>query len=301
MTSEAGGRRWAAAGPGGGDVAYRMQSLGYRPVEIALDESVSIWTLFRLWLWAILAWFAVLVFFGVIFVIVYFSSDPDPFSGNTPGAGIWIAGNVFSFVAFWVVLLASRIDEPIGEWKTLVEDKFAAADSAYATIYGSLGRRSIPVQANAMRVRSDILSPEVVNNRLLITERSYTVYVSVFGYGTSLYIGWSMWRSRRGATLIGHFIKDMIGGIIGRAGSINQLLRTERVRAMREAVHSAVREGADVAIQGIEVPIAATFGGDVPVQDLRAGNAVQGGNAATNGYAPTPQPPFGYGGNTPGA
>ena len=101
-------------------------------------------------------------------------------------------------------------------------------------------------------MRSDVLAAEAVNNRLVITERTYVAYVSVFGFGTSLYVGWMMWRSRRGATLIGQFLKDLIGGILGRSGIINQMLRTEKVRAMREAVHSAVREGVDAAVAGIE-------------------------------------------------
>jgi NADH:ubiquinone oxidoreductase subunit 6 (subunit J) len=282
-------RQWAAAGPNGGDVAYRMQSLTYKPIELSLDESVSLATLLRLWLWAFLASAVVWVFFFVIWMLVAASSDTteSSFSDGIPGQGVLTVGAVLSFVVFWVVLLASRIDEPIDEWKSLVEDKYAAATSAYAAIYGSLRRRSIPVNANAMRIRSDVLDPEIVNNRLVITERSYTVYVSVFPFGTSLYLGWMMWRSRRGATLIGHFVKDMVGGIIGRAGIVNQMLRTEKVRAMREAVHSAVREGAEVAVQGIEVPIAATFGQDVPVQDLRT--------AAGSMPAPMPVPGPNYG------
>jgi hypothetical protein len=92
-----------------------------------------------------------------------------------------------------------------------------------------------------------------------------------------------MWRSRRGAILIGHFIKDLFGGMLGRTGSLNQMLRTEWVRAMREAVHATVREGAEVAMQGVVVPMAATFGQEVPVQDLRGG-------AMGSGYAPAPMP-----------
>ena len=279
------GSRWAATAPGGGDVAYRMQSLTYKPIELGLDEGVPLLTLVRLFVWAFLASLAVSVFFGVLFLIAYLASDPNPFTGQTPGGSILIVGYVLSFIAFWVVLLGARIDEPIAEWKTLLEDKFAAADSAYAAIYGSFGRHSTPVSAGAVRVRSDLLAPETVNNRLMITERSYTVYVSVFPYGTSLYIGWTMWRSRRGAVVLGHYVKDLVGGLVGRAGSINQMLRTERVRAMREAVHAAVREGAEVAMQGVEVPIATTFGYDLPVQDLR------GGQPDRPGPAPVPAGP----------
>lgn len=275
------------------DTAYRMQTLRYRPVEIGLDEGVPLSTLVRLFVWAIVTSFLVSVVFFVLFAIVYAFSDNSPFDTDLPGSGLLLTGSVFSFVAFWLVLLGARIDEPIAEWKTLIEDRFAAADSTYAAIYGTLRGRGIPVEASAERVRSDVLGREVVNNRLLITERAYTVFVTVFPYGTSLYTGWTMWRRRRGATILGHFLKDLAGGFSGRAGAVNQMLRTERVRAMREAVHAAVREGAEAAVQGIEVPLTAAFGQDLPVYDLGAPDGPAQPPAPP--AAPTPAGPAGPG------
>ena len=56
---------WAAAGPAGGDTAYRMQTLRFQPVEMSLDESVSLATLFNLWLRAavisVCVWFVFLL------------------------------------------------------------------------------------------------------------------------------------------------------------------------------------------------------------------------------------------------
>jgi hypothetical protein len=278
----------------GGDVAYRMQTLRYRPVEIGLDEGVPLTTLVRLFVWAFVASFLVSVLFFVLFAIVYLFSDTGPLDTDLPGSGLLLIGSVLSFVAFWLVLLGARVDEPIAEWKTLIEDRFAAADSTYAAIYGTLRGRGIPVDASAERVRSDVLGREVVNNRLVITERAYTVFVTVFPYGTSLYTGWTMWRRRRGATILGHFLKDLAGGFAGRAGAINQMLRTERVRAMREAVHAAVREGAEAAVRGADVPLAAAFGQDLPVHDL----SIPAGQPPTAPPAPAgPGGPGSWGGD----
>jgi hypothetical protein len=252
----------------GGDTAYRMQTLRYRPVEIGLDEGVPLTTLVRLFVWAFVASFLVSVVFTVLFAIVYLFSNSGPLDTGVPGSDLLLIGSVLSFVAFWLVLLGARIDEPIAEWKTLIQDRFAAADSAYAAIYATLRGRGIPVDASAERVRSDVLGREVVNNRLVITERAYAVFVTVFPYGTSLYAGWTMWRRRRGVTILGYFLKDLVGGFAGRSGAINQMLRTERVRAMREAVHAAVREGVEAAVQGIDVPLTTAFGQDLPVHDL---------------------------------
>jgi hypothetical protein len=279
-------RPWAAAGPGGGDTAYRTQSLKYTPVELSLDESVPFMTLFRLWLSAVVVSWIVFMIFVLLWLFTggAKSSSTDAFgNSNGPNIALLSVGALISFIMFWVVLLFSRIPEPIAEWKVLLEGKSAAAESAYAAIYGSLARRRIPVNAVPARVRSDVLTPEIVNNRLIISERGYVAYATVFAYGTSLYVGWTMWRNRMGAQLIWTFIKDMIGGMFGRSGVINQMLRTEKVRAMREAVHSAVREGVEVAIQGVEVSIVSTFGYEIPIQDLTV--------PTPSPSAPAPQPP----------
>lgn len=263
---------WAAAGPSGGDTAYRTQSLKFIPMETSLDESVPLRALFDLWLRAavisISAW---LVFFLIWFVAIVNSLNTSRLSSDDDASGaakLFTVGMFLAIALFWVLLLLPQIEEPIAEWRVLLEGKAEAAGSAYAAIYGSLARRRIPVDAAAVRIRSDVFSREVVNNRLLISERSYVVYVTVFPYGTSLYVGWTMFRNRRGAVLIGIFLKDFVGSVVGRTGLDSQMLRTEKVRAMREAVHSAVREGVEVAVLGIEVPMAETFGHEVPIQGL---------------------------------
>jgi hypothetical protein len=279
-TTDALDGRWAAAGPAGEDIAYRTQSLKFSGVELALDESVPLMTLFRLWLYAAVAsWTVGFLFF--LFAVVDAIGSSGSSSGSSGGFAsdsgsgttgldgpflLLMVGWLLSFIVFWLVLLLVRIQEPVAEWKTLIEGKAAAAESSYAAIYHSLSRRRIPVGVTANRIRSDVLTAESVNNRLLITERTYIAYVSVFAFGTSLYVGWTMWRSRRGFTLVGQFVKDLVGGLLGRGGIVNQMLRTERVRAMREAVHSAVREGVDAAVAGINMPIAATFGYELPIE-----------------------------------
>ncbi|GAA3456652.1 adhesin [Dactylosporangium matsuzakiense] len=258
--------QWGAAGAPDEDIAYRTQSLKFRGIELALDESVSAQAIVRLWLYAAAASITV---FMVFFVLALFALIGGGASGSTAGfAGFGIMlplGGLAGFVAFWLVLLLAKFQEPVAEWKTLIEGKAAAAESSYAAIYHSLARRRIPVGVTARRIRSDLLN-ESVNNRLIVTERTYVAYVSVFAFGTSLYVGWMMWRNRRGASLIAQFVKDLVGSMLGRTGIINQMLRTERVRAMREAVHSAVREGVDAAVDGIQMPIAATFGYEIPIE-----------------------------------
>ncbi|MDX3588078.1 MULTISPECIES: hypothetical protein [Streptomyces] len=271
---------WAASGAVGPNVAYRNQTLQYRDVELSFDESVEFRTVRQLWFQAAVASF--LVFFVLGLLPALLAGDVDAVS----------PGLILSIIAFWLVFLLVRQNEPISEWKTLLEDKAAASSSAYATIYGALTSRRIPVSAVPARIRSDI-APEVVHNRLVVTSGRYVAYVTVFAYGTSLYVGWTMWRSRSGAVVIGHFVKDVVGSMLNRTGSLNQMLRTDRPRAMREAVHSAAREGVEIAIQGIEVPLASTFGQEPPVQSAPV-PAAPPGPPAPPVYPASAQPTPGY-------
>ncbi|MFC5147516.1 hypothetical protein [Streptomyces aureoversilis] len=254
----AGPAGWAASAASGPNGSYRNQTLKYQQVELSFDESVTLRTVFGLW--ATAAFASILVTLTVsLFVLL--TNDWDLDAAET---GLNVGGTL-GFIIFWVILLFSSFTEPVSEWRTLLEDKAQASPSAYAAIYGALSHRRIPVTAVPSRIRSDILQPEVVSNRLVVSSGRYVAYISVFEYGTSLYLGWTMWRIRPGAVIIGTYFKDLVGGFFGRTGDVNQMLRTERPRAMREAVHSAVREGVEIAVQGIEVPIASTFGQDLPI------------------------------------
>ncbi|MEU9999312.1 hypothetical protein [Streptomyces sp. NPDC050848] len=267
---------WAATGAMGPNAAYRNQTMRYEDVELSFDESVPFRTVFQLWFQAFVVSLLVFMIFGLLPALM---SDSGPFDAEDDLG----TGQILGTIAFWIVLLAAHINEPVSEWKTLLEDKHAASSSAYAAIYGALARRQIPVSAVPVRIRSDIM-PEVVNNRLVIKSGRYIAYVTVFGYGTSLYVGWTMWRNRSGAVIIGHFLKDLVGGMFNRTGSINQMLRTEKPRAMREAVHSAAREGVETAVQGIEVPLVSTFGQEPPIQS----GATATEQATKNGSGPVP-------------
>ncbi|MGK5549731.1 hypothetical protein ACSNOH_34165, partial [Streptomyces sp. URMC 127] len=249
---------WAASGATGPNGSYRNQTLKYQPIELGFDESVTLRTVLGHWATAACTAFAVWLFFGLFGLL---TSDFD----FEEAGGAFSTGGILSVIVFWFIFLFSGSTEPISEWRTLLEDKAEASSSAYAAIYGALSQRRIPVTAVPSRIRSDVFQPEVVSNRLVVSSGRYVTYVSVFAYGTSLYLGWTMWRIRPGWHIVGTYFKDLIGSFRGRTGDVNQMLRTERPRAMREAVHSAVREGVEIAVQGIEVPIASTFGQDLPI------------------------------------
>jgi hypothetical protein len=135
---------------------------------------------------------------------------------------------------FWVVLLASKVTEPIGEWRALLPDRAGQSESYYRVIATVLRRRELPIIPQ-LRV---IQQAGRVKHTIVLSENEYQAYVTVFPYGTSLYVGWQMWRRRSGARLIKRALVDRVTG----SNLVTAMLRTDRARAVREAVHLACRE-----------------------------------------------------------
>jgi len=218
----------AGPAPFDADSLYLQKTLRHEPMELALDDSVSPRTfrilMARAWLvWA--AVFIVLGFFGGL--------------RAASGAGLSLLGVAFlaSIAAFWVVLLTSKVTEPIGEWRTLLADRAGQSEYYYRMINAVLRRRRLPITP---RLRSIQLSTEgrPVKHTIELSENEYQTYATVFPYGTSLYVGWQMWRRRSGAQVVKRALVDLVKG----ADLVTVMLRTDRARAVREAVHLACRE-----------------------------------------------------------
>jgi hypothetical protein len=161
--------------------------------------------------------------------------------------------------------------EGLSEWEILIDGKAAAADSAYAAIYATMAQRQFPVRTSTRRFSS--AGDPSVNNFLIVQDGTSILYVSVFAYGTGLYIGWSMWHKRSPFRMMLRFLYDTFGGIFGRQQDFAGVLGSQRIRALRESVHSAVRESVDAVNNNLQVSVTATFGHDIPVERIDLGSS----------------------------
>ncbi|WP_432096027.1 hypothetical protein [Streptomyces sp. bgisy100] len=280
---------------GDGNAAYLDKTLRHGDMELSLAEGVSGRFILFLVLRAFFA--SVLVamvpaFIGLISLMAdlggsseyggYGSSSSD---GGAAGAAWLMFAFIASTAAFWLVLLASRVREPLGAWRVLLADREDRATSVYSQIRGTLRLRRSPLAVQERRIRTGGRGAESISHRLVLDDGPYTAYVSVFGYGSSLYLGWTMWRSRRGAALFAQFVGDLFRGVLGQNTPEKQMMRADRPQAMREAVHLACREGLFVAIEGIDVPDSYGFPQGLPPvvdEDVPAAPAP----------APVPVPPM---------
>lgn len=210
------------------DGAYLQQTLRHEPMELGLDDSVSLRTVALLFLRAYVVW---IISFFILAIIGIFASV------NSGNGYIALFLFIISIVIFWVVLLGSKVTEPIGEWRVLLADRAGSAESYHRVIATVLNRRHLPIGYQLRRIElSGTGRP--VKHTIVLFENEYQAYVTVFPYGTSLYVGWQMWRRRSGAQLIARALSDRVNA----AGLVTAMLRTDRARAMREAVHLACRE-----------------------------------------------------------
>lgn len=267
---------------GDSDAAYLDKTLLHREGEVSFDDAVHWKVLLTVWLRAAVVAFGVLLLFGFIGLMAL-AGDPGS------GLGIMGIGLQIAMIAFVAVFLASKVSEPVGEWRVLLPDRGVHAESAYAEIARVAQEGRLPVVPVFRRIRTGGRDPRVTH-RMALRDGSYVAYLSVFAYGTGLYVGWVMWRDRRGTELVRQFVSDFVRGF-GGTDTERVMMRAEPPRAMREALHAAARAGVYVAVDGRAVAPGAAFPHGFPQieEDTAAPVPVQAQEPTP--MAPPPVPP----------
>lgn len=284
-------RTLAAVGSAEANETYlglRMAYRGANEVETDLSGQVSTNEALSIIFRALLGAVVTLLLFSLPAGIISFVSGAKSisvFGGFDAASLISAAGVVVAFVApvlAFVVMLIIPKRQLLSEWQVVLDDRSSAADSVFAAIYNKLRDRQMPVAVKGRRLK--LTGGEQVNNYLIISDGKASVYVTSFSYGTSLYLGWSMWTRQMPFVMLLRWIFEGSGS--GNR-SMRAMLRSSSLRALREVVHSVCREGLDVAVAGLDGPIAATFGQDVAVELL---DAQHGGSVPSRPSAAPPVP-----------
>lgn len=210
--------------------------------------------------------------FFLLAVLSSFAASSSRGSGNAMGGFFAIMAFLLPWAWMALVLLVPRT-EVLSDWHLLLDGKAEIAETAYGVVYRTLTvDRQIPAMISPRRVR---VGPPVrgVRNLLRISIGKYYSYVSVFPFGRDLYLGWTLWRRQLPLLIVVRWIGSLFGGDPGYSGMIEM----EPIKAMREAVHNALRQAIEAAVVGRAIPIVETFGHDLPVEPLVGGN-----------HAPTP-------------
>ena len=160
--------------------------------------------------------------------------------GTVTGALLAVGWWVVMGCVFWL----SKVPAKLSEWKFLVDDKAAAAAVTFDHIAWAFSRRDTPV--DHCRVRRFKVMGQGSRDVLEVRQGVFCGLVSCFASGNDLYIGWSFWLSLSPARWLLILLRRLFWECASR-GAVYVSLQFDRARALREALHSAVREGVDVA------------------------------------------------------
>ncbi|MGW4806745.1 hypothetical protein [Kitasatospora sp. NPDC004272] len=239
---------------GDGNNAYLDKTLRHMPVETVLDDRVSGRALLRMAARALLVsgavWLVVLTF-GLLVALADSSGSSDPTETLGAFVGVPLYAGLAAFATFLLVLVVGKLTEPIAEWRVLLHAR-ADVDSAYNQICNVVAERGYPLTPSVEAVQQY----GGTARRLVLAQHDCTAHISVFNYGSSLYLGWQMWRTRSKFRLFVQFVTDNVSGGSDLRSAMS---RTGQVRAMREAVHAACREGLVVAIEQRPVQLQVRF------------------------------------------
>lgn len=267
--------RWPASDTLSQNETYLGQRLLYQragQVEEGLNDSLygggAKRVLRRVVLGSILVWF---VSFGFAIMAALLSFGGSSSSSAGAGTAFFILSFVLPCIWFVLALVVPQT-EILSDWHLLLDGKAEIADTAYGVIFRSLREgHAIPAAIYPKRVR---VGPPVrgVRNMLRVEIGKYYALVSAFAFGDDLYLGWTLWRRQVPFVIVLRWLSSFSGADLGFSGPVE----VEPIKAMRESVHNAVRQGVEAALAGRYIPIIETFGHEVPVEAAASAPTVSG-------------------------
>jgi hypothetical protein len=227
----------------GNRLSYADASTNFDPLtNVAYRQALAsaFWATVAAWLLGSLALFAVFGFVGIYQQLTtsYFEGDSSISPVLVIWQLLWLAFSLVLAILFWI----RRLPVQLTEWMLTVDGKGFTARHALDHMYTILSARQTPVRT----VQVVRLAPAGQQPRdyLRLDDALFTGFVSSFGYGTDLFIGWTFWLNVSPARwLLRHLERLFRGDGAGIYGS----LVFDQPKAMREVMHSAVRQGVDIA------------------------------------------------------
>jgi hypothetical protein len=172
---------------------------------------------------------------GVLVATGTFGDDWD----NDDTALLTSTGTV-AFLAGFLAWSVRRRKIGIASWQVVVDDRASSAGAARELLRLEVARRLEGVRWS----RSEM------NRRgryaLRIRYRTYACYVSVFPFGTDLFVGWAMLDEPHFWNVLGDFVADLFR----TRGWFGREMRSYTAKALRDSVHNATRDAVAASANG---------------------------------------------------
>jgi hypothetical protein len=168
-----------------------------------------------------------------------------------------------SFVAFGIGFLIWSIRRQkigIASWQVVLDGRADAAERAAWQLKSELDRR-----LRAARVQIDDHQRKQ-RWALRVRHRTFNCYVSVFPFGTDLFVGWAMLEEPHFWNVFGGWLSDLL-----RGGTwFTRETRSYIPKALRDVVHNATRDAVATAAATPPVASAAVRGADAGFVDVES-------------------------------
>jgi hypothetical protein len=161
------------------------------------------------------------------------------------GAVLGIVLGLAWFVLMACVFWMRRVPGQLSEWKFQVDGGAPAVAQVFDHIAWSLHRRATP--ADTVQLRRFQVPGQGTRDLLEIRQGIFYGLISCFPSGNDLYLGWTLWLYLSAARFLGLWIQRFFWELRFRGHAVYLSLQYDRAKALREALHGAVREGAEVA------------------------------------------------------
>jgi hypothetical protein len=208
---------------------------------------------------AFLTWLIWAVGFIPIFIVGGILSLIASTFGAIIGGLLVIAWCIVMACVFWL----GKLPGQLSEWKFSVDDRGEAAPVVFDHIAWALHRRNAPV--DSVQLRRFKVMGQGTRDELEIRQGVFYALVSCLANGNDLYIGWTFWLYMSPARFLWTALRRLLWELRFRGHAIYVNLQFDRTKAFREALHSAVREGVDVAAGQVAPQGQGTVGSLVPV------------------------------------
>jgi hypothetical protein len=159
---------------------------------------------------------------------------------------LWCIAAVIIGLAFACLYWLVPVPAQLSEWKFFVDGKASVAPVTFDHIAWALQQRQTPL--DSVQVRRLNLAGGEGRDYLEVRRGLFSGLICSFAYGQDLYVGWTFWLRISPLRYLLMLLARLWQTLMRRGTDLYVSLRYDYARAMREAMHSAAREGVDVAI-----------------------------------------------------
>jgi hypothetical protein len=193
--------------------------------------------------------FTLLWFAGEVVLLVVGGTMSLALAQNTTLAGIMVVGGTLVNAVWSLGLLCAYwllpVPALVSEWKLSLDGRAPAADDALDHVASALRDRDLPI--GTVEAKELTISGQPTRTYIQVREGYFSALISSFGFGDDLFIGWTFWIYLSPARWFLHWCSRMLRALKLKSPVMEMNMRFDSARAMREVVHSVVREGAEVA------------------------------------------------------